>query len=59
MVAGMIVDQKGYLWLEVFFGAWLCIALICTLLLLLDDVANKGLLNVKASVRRAREEAGE
>ena len=58
MVAGMIVDSKGYLWLEVFFCAWLCVALLCTLLLLVDDLVNDGGLNISSKARRARAEAG-
>ena len=57
MVAGLIVDQKGYLWLEVFFCAWLCVALMCTFLLLMRDIASRGPLNENAKDRKAREEA--
>lgn len=57
MVAGMIVDEKGYLWLEVFFCACLCVALLCTLLLLVDDLANNGPLNLTSKERRKREAA--
>ncbi|XP_028418530.1 major facilitator superfamily domain-containing protein 1-like, partial [Dendronephthya gigantea] len=39
MAAGAIVDAKGYLFLEVFFCAWLCIALMCTIMLYLADSA--------------------
>ncbi|KAJ8313236.1 hypothetical protein KUTeg_009213 [Tegillarca granosa] len=39
LVAGAIVDSSGYLLLEVFFLAWLCVALIASVLLYLMDAA--------------------
>lgn len=51
LVAGIIVDAKGYLVLEVFFMAWLCIALIAGVLLYLADLAKGGLLNMGARTR--------
>ena len=29
LVAGDIVDRHGYLWLELFFMAWLVVGMIC------------------------------
>ena len=31
MLAGLIVDQHGYIWLELFFIFWLVVALIATI----------------------------
>lgn len=56
IAAGAIVDSKGYLLLEVFFLAWLCIALIAAVILWLWDAAKGGKLNMSAR-RRAREKA--
>ncbi|KAK7090746.1 lysosomal dipeptide transporter MFSD1-like [Littorina saxatilis] len=52
LVAGIIVDSSGYLVLEVFFMAWLCLALIAGVLLYLSDVAKGGRLNMGAKKRR-------
>ncbi|XP_076435777.1 lysosomal dipeptide transporter MFSD1-like [Babylonia areolata] len=52
LVAGLIVDSKGYLVLEVFFMVWLCIALIAGVLLYLTDVAKGGMLNMGARARK-------
>ncbi|XP_064614854.1 major facilitator superfamily domain-containing protein 1-like isoform X2 [Liolophura sinensis] len=57
LVAGMIVDAKGYLLLEVFFLAWLCLALIGSVLLYLVDAARGGKLNLSARKRREQLEA--
>lgn len=57
LVAGVIVDAKGYLVLEVFFMAWLCIALIAAVLLYLSDLARGPKLNLPAGKRRALMEA--
>ncbi|PAA85696.1 hypothetical protein BOX15_Mlig018958g3 [Macrostomum lignano] len=52
-VSGLIVDSKGYLILEVFFLAWLCLALIfCAVLYLWDISKLGGELNKSASSRR-------
>jgi len=55
MVAGMIVDDNGYLWLEVFFCAWLCASLMCSVLLFFIDAAGDGALNLSAAQREALE----
>merc|ERR1719225_620879 len=31
MLAGLIVDMFGYVWLEIFFVFWLVIAMLCTI----------------------------
>lgn len=52
IAAGAIVDAKGYLVLEIFFIACLCLALIsCTILFLLDLVRKTGL-NLSAKERQ-------
>ncbi|XP_055868453.1 major facilitator superfamily domain-containing protein 1-like [Biomphalaria glabrata] len=51
LVAGIIVDQNGYLILEVFFMAWLCVALIAGVLLYLIDANKGGKLNLSAKAR--------
>ncbi|KAH3812738.1 major facilitator superfamily domain-containing protein 1-like [Dreissena polymorpha] len=56
IAAGSIVDTKGYLILEVFFLAWLCIALIAAVLLYLIDEAQGGVLNKSAKQRRKERE---
>nr|XP_058971250.1 major facilitator superfamily domain-containing protein 1-like isoform X2 [Pocillopora verrucosa] len=51
-VAGTIVDLKGYLVLEVFFCAWLCIALIASILLYLVDASRGTGLNLSTLERK-------
>ncbi|CAL1527854.1 unnamed protein product [Lymnaea stagnalis] len=51
LTAGIIVDQNGYLILEVFFMAWLCLALIAGVLLYLFDANKGGKLNLSAKAR--------
>lgn len=57
IAAGSIVDTKGYLILEVFFLAWLCIALMAGVLLYLIDAAQGGVLNKSAKQRKKEREA--
>lgn len=52
IVAGKIVDAKGYLVLEVFFLACLFVALIAAVVLYLVDAAKGGLLNMSAVHRK-------
>ncbi|XP_033121743.1 major facilitator superfamily domain-containing protein 1-like [Anneissia japonica] len=51
MVAGQILDEKGYLILEVFFSVLLCVALIGSLCLYLVDLSEGGFLNMSAKER--------
>ncbi|XP_051966259.1 major facilitator superfamily domain-containing protein 1 isoform X1 [Xyrauchen texanus] len=51
MAAGSILDNKGYLFLEVFFIACVCFALIAVVLLYLYDYIKEGELNLSASTR--------
>lgn len=58
MAAGSIVDSKGYLFLEVFFCACICIALIAVVMLYFVDYLKGGDLNRSASERaRLHQEA--
>ncbi|XP_046732014.1 major facilitator superfamily domain-containing protein 1 isoform X2 [Silurus meridionalis] len=51
MAAGAILDSKGYLFLEVFFCACICLALIAVVMLYLVDFVRGGELNLSASER--------
>ncbi|XP_042878188.1 major facilitator superfamily domain-containing protein 1-like isoform X2 [Penaeus japonicus] len=55
MLAGLIVDLKGYLVLEMFYMVWLCVALISTVVMWLTDAALGGVLNLTVAERRNRE----
>ncbi|XP_051521161.1 major facilitator superfamily domain-containing protein 1 isoform X1 [Myxocyprinus asiaticus] len=57
MAAGSILDSKGYLFLEVFFIACICLALIAVVLLYLYDYLKEGELNLSASTRAKRAKA--
>jgi len=46
MLTGLIVDQEGYIWLELFFVFWLAIALVCTIVVWLIDISGDGYLNM-------------
>ena len=57
LLAGLIVDQYGYLWLEVFFIFWLSLATMATVMLwLVDMYDNDGFLNMSLKERKVREE---
>ncbi|KAB5535539.1 hypothetical protein PHYPO_G00118850 [Pangasianodon hypophthalmus] len=51
MAAGAILDSKGYLFLEVFFCACICLALIAVVMLYFADFVRGGELNLSASAR--------
>ncbi|XP_070539369.1 lysosomal dipeptide transporter MFSD1-like [Ptychodera flava] len=51
IVAGKLVDIKGYLLLEVFFLAWLCLALIGVVMLYLVNSSRGGTLNLSSWAR--------
>ncbi|CAB4062332.1 unnamed protein product [Lepeophtheirus salmonis] len=56
--AGVIVDNYGYIWLEIYFIFWLTIAIIATLTMWLIDLNfNDSFLNMDAGTRNARTEA--
>eukprot|EP00095_Tigriopus_kingsejongensis_P003258 maker-scaffold69_size418775-snap-gene-2.23 protein:Tk03258 transcript:maker-scaffold69_size418775-snap-gene-2.23-mRNA-1 annotation:"peptidoglycan-binding protein" len=57
MLSGLIVDQMGYLWLEMFFILWLVVALVGTVLVWLIDFAGTGYLNMSVPQRDAHDEA--
>ncbi|XP_055502358.1 major facilitator superfamily domain-containing protein 1-like [Leucoraja erinacea] len=48
IVAGSLLDSKGYLLLEVFFSACLCVAFIAVVALYFVDLLSEGDLNVTA-----------
>ena len=47
LAAGSIVDQLGYFWLEIFFLAWLCLALACGLAIWTRDYSTGGILGTE------------
>lgn len=51
-IAGLIVDAKGYLLLEIFFLVWLCIALVAAIMLYLVDASRGGWLNLTPTERQ-------
>ena len=51
VVAGVIVDQYGFLIVEVFFAVLLCLALIAGILLHMLDITNGNKLNMAAWTR--------
>ena len=56
IVSGVIVDRAGYLVLEVFFCACLCLSLIAGILLYVVDSAPGGRLNLAAWTRNKLEQ---
>lgn len=56
LVAGNIVDLKGYIVLEVFFLTWICLCVICIIVLFVSDSRNGGFLNMSVKQRRERAE---
>ena len=57
LLAGLIVDKYGYLWLEVFFIGWLVVASILTLLIwIMDQWKNNGYLNMTPAQRKSFEQ---
>ena len=63
MVAGLIVDNHGYIWLELFFIFWLVVALAATIAIWLIDISGDGYLNMGVGQRddfdKAKKEAEE
>jgi len=55
MLAGRIVDAQGYLVLEVFFLAWLCLSLVATVLIWVMNTSRGGLLNMSVAQRDKHE----
>ncbi|XP_071950210.1 lysosomal dipeptide transporter MFSD1-like [Antedon mediterranea] len=54
MIAGKILDESGYLILEVFFSVMLCASLIASLILYLVDQSEGGFLNMSAKEREVQ-----
>ena len=63
MLAGLIVDGHGYIWLELFFIFWLVVALVATIAIWLIDISGDGYLNMSIQQRedfdKAKKEAEE
>eukprot|EP00096_Caligus_rogercresseyi_P009430 TRINITY_DN3206_c0_g1_i1.p1 TRINITY_DN3206_c0_g1~~TRINITY_DN3206_c0_g1_i1.p1 ORF type:complete len:494 (-),score=137.22 TRINITY_DN3206_c0_g1_i1:197-1678(-) len=56
--AGVIVDNYGYIWLEVYFIFWLSISIMATLVMWIIDLKiNGSFLNLSRAARKALEEA--
>ena len=53
MIAGLIVDQHGYIWLEIFFMGWLTLALCCTIIIWVTDFTGNGYCNMGIAERDA------
>lgn len=51
LVAGIIVDKKGYYYLEAYFISCLCVALLMVIIMWLHDVNNTGYLNMSIHQR--------
>ncbi|XP_069939340.1 lysosomal dipeptide transporter MFSD1 isoform X1 [Cherax quadricarinatus] len=59
MLAGLIVDVKGYLVLEMFYMVWLCIALASTAAIAVVDSNGSGYLMMSPAQRRLEKQASE
>ena len=57
MLAGLIVDMFGYIWLEIFFVFWLVIAMLCTIAIWFIDFNGDGYLNMGIPARERFDEA--
>ena len=55
MGAGTIVDKYGYFWLEIFFIAWLKVALISAISVWIIDCSTDSFLNLSAKNREEKE----
>lgn len=58
-VTGMLVDWKGYINVEMFFVLWIAIAVIFTMVLMVQDHFTNGSLNKSTAQREALESASE
>lgn len=57
LLAGLIVDSYGYLWLEIFFIGWLLLAAFASIAIwLVDKILGKGYLNMSAGQRLIADE---
>ncbi|XP_022246324.1 major facilitator superfamily domain-containing protein 1-like [Limulus polyphemus] len=56
ILAGLIVDKKGYLVLETFFLGWLCCSLLSVVVLYIINSKNNGDLDLSVSKRIEREQ---
>ena len=51
LMSGYIVDRFGYLWLELFFSAWLVVSLISIVIVYVLDLQGDKQLNMHATKR--------
>ena len=56
LLVGVITDNLGYFWLEVFFMGCLCLSIITSIVMWLLDYLNENYLNMTATQRRLFEE---
>ena len=57
MLAGLIVDMFGYIWLEIFFVFWLVIAMLGTIAIWFIDFHGDGYLNMGTKARERFDDA--
>ena len=57
MLAGLIVDNHGYIFLEIFFVSWLTLALCCTIIIWVKDFTGNGYCNMAIHERDAYDAA--
>ena len=55
LAVGVITDKFGYFWLEVFFMACLCLAIIASVVMWVLDYKDENYLNMTISERKAFE----
>lgn len=55
MAAGALVDYKGYIFLEIFFIDWLCVAVIAVVVLFVANARKGGSLNMTVDQRNKKE----
>jgi len=55
MGAGVIVDQHGYMWLELFFSGWLCVSCISSVSIFIVDSYTTKYLNLTPIQRNIRD----
>ncbi|RWS31064.1 major facilitator superfamily domain-containing protein 1-like isoform X3, partial [Leptotrombidium deliense] len=51
LIAGYLIDYKGYIVLEVFFLACLCLCVLCNVILFMSDAQGDGILNMSRKQR--------
>lgn len=54
-LTGILIDWKGYLFVEMFFVLWVSVSVICIMILIVQDHRRGGYLNLTTAQRRMRE----